>query len=54
LPGLSIPCGFGAGGLPIGLQLLGRAFDEATLLRIGAAYEDSTTWGARRPPGAFA
>ncbi|MFZ4735912.1 MAG: Asp-tRNA(Asn)/Glu-tRNA(Gln) amidotransferase subunit GatA [Bradymonadia bacterium] len=54
LPGLSIPCGFGAGGLPIGLQLLGRAFDEATLLRVGAAYEDSTTWGARRPPGAFA
>jgi aspartyl-tRNA(Asn)/glutamyl-tRNA(Gln) amidotransferase subunit A len=38
IPGLSLPCGFSAG-LPVGLQLLGRRFDEATLLRAGRAYE---------------
>jgi aspartyl-tRNA(Asn)/glutamyl-tRNA(Gln) amidotransferase subunit A len=41
LPGLSLPCGL-AGGLPVGLQLLGRPFDEATLLRAGAAYQRTT------------
>ena len=41
LPGLSLPCGL-AGGLPVGLQLLGRAFDEATLVRAGAAYQQAT------------
>ncbi len=49
IPGLSIPCGFGPAGLPIGLQLLGRPFDERTLLRVGAAYEDATDWTQRRP-----
>src|SRR6185437_13286743 len=38
LPSLSIPSGFNAGGLPIGMQLIGRSFDEATLLTIGAAF----------------
>jgi aspartyl-tRNA(Asn)/glutamyl-tRNA(Gln) amidotransferase subunit A len=49
LPGLSVPCGFDGAGLPIGLQILGRPFDEAGLLRIGAAYEDATPWKDRLP-----
>jgi aspartyl-tRNA(Asn)/glutamyl-tRNA(Gln) amidotransferase subunit A len=48
-PALSIPCGFAAGRLPIGLQLTGRMFDEATLLRIGDAYERLTDWTSRSP-----
>jgi aspartyl-tRNA(Asn)/glutamyl-tRNA(Gln) amidotransferase subunit A len=48
-PGLSVPCGFAANGLPIGLHLVGRAFDEATLLRVAYAYEQVTPWRARRP-----
>jgi aspartyl-tRNA(Asn)/glutamyl-tRNA(Gln) amidotransferase subunit A len=50
LPGLSIPCGFTAGGLPVGLQLLGRPLDEATLLGAAHAYEQATDWHLRRPP----
>jgi len=50
LPGLSVPCGFDQTGLPIGLQLIGRSFDEETLLRVGAAYEAATDWHAKRPP----
>jgi aspartyl-tRNA(Asn)/glutamyl-tRNA(Gln) amidotransferase subunit A len=50
LPGISIPCGFDAGGLPVGLQLIGRAFDEATLLRAAYAYEQATDFHRRRPP----
>ncbi|HEV8440188.1 MAG TPA: amidase [Methylomirabilota bacterium] len=49
VPALSLPCGFTSGGLPIGLQLLGRRFDEATLLRAGHAYERGTPWHTRRP-----
>ena len=49
LPGLSLPCGFTKGGLPIGLQLLGRPFDEATLLRIGRAFEREHDFSRRRP-----
>ena len=44
LPGLSLPCGFDRGGLPIGLQIIGRPFDEETTLRVGHAYEQSTEW----------
>jgi aspartyl-tRNA(Asn)/glutamyl-tRNA(Gln) amidotransferase subunit A len=44
LPAISVPCGFSGGRLPIGLQLTGRAFDEATLLRIAGAYERRTEW----------
>jgi len=48
-PALSVPCGFTRDGLPVGLQLVARAFDEATLLRVGHAYEQATRWGERRP-----
>ena len=51
LPALSINCGFTASGLPIGLQIAGRAFDETTLFRLAYAYEQATDWGERRPPG---
>ncbi|HEV8310061.1 MAG TPA: Asp-tRNA(Asn)/Glu-tRNA(Gln) amidotransferase subunit GatA [Methylomirabilota bacterium] len=49
IPALSVPCGFSAGGLPIGLQLIGKPFDEATLLRVAAAYEQATDWHTRQP-----
>jgi aspartyl-tRNA(Asn)/glutamyl-tRNA(Gln) amidotransferase subunit A len=41
IPGLSVPCGFTQGGLPVGLQLLGRQFQEGTLLRLAQAYIES-------------
>jgi Asp-tRNA(Asn)/Glu-tRNA(Gln) amidotransferase A subunit family amidase len=50
LPALSVPCGFSTAGLPIGLQLVGRPFDEATVLRVGHAYEQAAAWTRRRPP----
>lgn len=50
LPCLSLPCGFDADGLPVGLQLIGRPFDEPTLLRAGHAYQGATDWHQRRPP----
>ena len=49
LPAISIPCGFTTGRLPIGLQLTGRAFDEATLLRVADAYERDTSWWSEHP-----
>jgi len=49
LPAVSVPCGFSAAGLPIGLQLIGRTLDEATLLRAAHAYEQATPWRARHP-----
>jgi len=49
-PALSLPCGFTRSGLPIGLQLVGRPFDEAALFRAGAAYEAATDWHSRKPP----
>jgi aspartyl-tRNA(Asn)/glutamyl-tRNA(Gln) amidotransferase subunit A len=49
-PACSVPCGFTAGGLPIGLQLVGRAFDEATVLRVADAYQRVTDWHTRKPP----
>nr|MBI3612831.1 Asp-tRNA(Asn)/Glu-tRNA(Gln) amidotransferase subunit GatA [Nitrospirota bacterium] len=48
-PAISVPCGFSKGGLPIGLQLIGRPFEEETLLRGAYAYEQATTWRAKRP-----
>jgi aspartyl-tRNA(Asn)/glutamyl-tRNA(Gln) amidotransferase subunit A len=49
LPGLSVPCGFDTKGLPIGLQVMGGAFDEATILRVAHAYEQATGWHTRKP-----
>jgi aspartyl-tRNA(Asn)/glutamyl-tRNA(Gln) amidotransferase subunit A len=46
-----VPCGFTRSGLPIGLQLIGRHFDEATVLRAAYAHEQQSGWGQRRPPG---
>ena len=50
LPALALPCGFSSTGLPLSLQLAGRPFDEATVLRAGHAYEQATEWHRRRPP----
>jgi aspartyl-tRNA(Asn)/glutamyl-tRNA(Gln) amidotransferase subunit A len=52
LPALSIPCGFTKNGLPVGLQLVGRSFDEAMLLRIGAAFQRATDYHQRVPKAA--
>lgn len=51
-PALSVPCGLTTSGLPIGLQLVGRSFDEATLLRLGRAYEAVSPFRDRWPPQA--
>jgi aspartyl-tRNA(Asn)/glutamyl-tRNA(Gln) amidotransferase subunit A len=48
-PACSLPCGVTAGGLPIGMQIVGRPFDEATVLRAADAYQRLTDWHARRP-----
>jgi Asp-tRNA(Asn)/Glu-tRNA(Gln) amidotransferase A subunit family amidase len=48
VPAISLPCGFASNGLPIGLQLAGRRYDEATVLRAAWAYEQSTDWHRRR------
>jgi aspartyl-tRNA(Asn)/glutamyl-tRNA(Gln) amidotransferase subunit A len=54
IPGLSVPCGF-AEGLPVGLQLLGRPLDEATLLRVADTYQRHSDWHTRAPdPAAWA
>jgi aspartyl-tRNA(Asn)/glutamyl-tRNA(Gln) amidotransferase subunit A len=50
LPALSVPCGFSRAGLPLALQIVGRPFAEATVLRVGRAYERATDWHRRRPP----
>ncbi|MGV0950142.1 MAG: Asp-tRNA(Asn)/Glu-tRNA(Gln) amidotransferase subunit GatA [Azonexus sp.] len=50
LPGMSVPCGF-AGGLPVGLQLIGNYFAEAQLLNVAHRYQQATDWHLRRPDG---
>ena len=50
LPAMSVPCGFDSKGLPVGMQIVGAAFDEATVLRVGHAYQRETEWSLRRPP----
>ena len=49
LPALAVPCGLTGSGLPISLQVMGRPFDEATVLRVGAAYEAATRWHLLSP-----
>ncbi len=49
LPALSCPCGFSTDGLPIGLQIVGKSFEEATVLRIAHAYQQLTDWHRRSP-----
>ncbi|MCO5174225.1 MAG: amidase [Trueperaceae bacterium] len=48
-PALALPCGFTAGGLPIGMQLMGRAWSEGLLLRVAGVYERATRWSERTP-----
>jgi amidase len=47
---MSVPVGVSANGLPIGVQIVGRAYDEATLYRIAAQLETAAPWAHRRPP----
>ena len=49
IPGISVPCGFDDIGLPIGLQILGPAFEEHNLLRIARMFEKVTDWHVKRP-----
>ena len=49
VPAISVPCGFTKGGMPVGLQIAGRLFDEATVLRVAHAYERETEWHRRWP-----
>jgi aspartyl-tRNA(Asn)/glutamyl-tRNA(Gln) amidotransferase subunit A len=53
LPGMSVPAGFGQGGLPVGLQLIGNYFEEARLLQAAHQFQQATDWHLRRPPQAF-
>jgi aspartyl-tRNA(Asn)/glutamyl-tRNA(Gln) amidotransferase subunit A len=50
LPAVSVPCGFTPDVLPVGLQLVGKPFEEEALLRLGRAYEQATTWHTAAPP----
>ena len=50
LPSVSVPNGFGRGGLPTGFQVIGRPFQEARILRIARAYERTADWSSRQPP----
>jgi len=49
IPAISIPCGFSQSGLPIGMQLMGKAFDEEMLLRVSYTYEQNTEWHLKKP-----
>jgi aspartyl-tRNA(Asn)/glutamyl-tRNA(Gln) amidotransferase subunit A len=50
VPAIAVPCGVATSGLPLSLQIIGRRFDEATVLRVAHAYEHATEWSKRRPP----
>ncbi|HEU4437651.1 MAG TPA: amidase family protein, partial [Methylomirabilota bacterium] len=50
-PGASVPCGFTRDRLPIGLQIVGRRFEDATVLRASAAFERLAPWKQERPAG---
>ena len=49
LPALTLPCGFTSNGLPIGLQIVSRAWNESGVLRAGFAYEQATEWHTKKP-----
>jgi aspartyl-tRNA(Asn)/glutamyl-tRNA(Gln) amidotransferase subunit A len=49
-PAMSLPCGFSRSGLPLSMQIVGKMFDEGTVMRIGATYEAATGWTERHPP----
>ena len=49
VPGISVPCGFTSGGLPVGLQIIGKDFDEESVLKTAYAYEQGTEWHKRKP-----
>jgi aspartyl-tRNA(Asn)/glutamyl-tRNA(Gln) amidotransferase subunit A len=49
VPGISVPCGFTSANLPVGFQIIGKHFDEETILKIAYAYEQSTEWHKRKP-----
>jgi aspartyl-tRNA(Asn)/glutamyl-tRNA(Gln) amidotransferase subunit A len=49
-PSIAVPCGFDALGLPLSMQIIGRPFDEATIVRIAHHYESATPWLGRKPP----
>ena len=51
-PSLSVPCGLSSEGMPIGLQLGGRPYEEGTVLKVAHAYEQSTSWHTTRPASA--
>jgi aspartyl-tRNA(Asn)/glutamyl-tRNA(Gln) amidotransferase subunit A len=53
LPGMSVPCGFGAGNMPVGLQIIGNYFDEGRMLAAAHQYQQATDWH-KRSPEAFA
>ena len=48
-PSMSVPCGFSPDGLPIGMQIIGKPFDESTIFRVGHAYQQLTNWHTREP-----
>ena len=50
LPAITVPCGITMSGLPIGLQIVGGAFAESTVLGLAHAYEEATAWHRRSPP----
>jgi len=51
LPGMSVPAGFGAGGMPVGLQLIGNYFQEGQLLHAAHAFQQASDWHQRAPAG---
>ena len=51
-PAATVPCGFTKAGLPIGLQIIGRRYDDVTVLRASAAFEAAQPWARRRPADA--